>query len=112
LTEEVHGLFPRVPQKIEISVLGSQVVRGEFSLDGRPDSGENRQALAMSRIKGAKKVGSRSERRPRSWFGHCHGNPEMRKPLRKQGFAPEAIVTDKLRSYGTCHPGARSFSAA
>jgi hypothetical protein len=53
----VHGLFPRVAQKIEISVLGSQVVRGEFSLDGRPDSGENRQALAMSRIKGAKKVG-------------------------------------------------------
>jgi hypothetical protein len=36
----------------------------------------------------------------------------MRKPLRKQGFAAEVIVTDKLRSYGTCHPGARSFSAA
>jgi hypothetical protein len=36
----------------------------------------------------------------------------MRKLLRKQGFAPEAIVTGKLRSYGACHPGARSFSAA
>jgi transposase-like protein len=30
----------------------------------------------------------------------------MRKLLRKQGFAPEAIVTDKLHSYGACHPGA------
>jgi hypothetical protein len=41
LTEEVRGLFPRVAKKIEISVLGSPVGRGEFSSDGRPDSGEN-----------------------------------------------------------------------
>ena len=27
----------------------------------------------------------------------------MRKLLRKQGFAPEVIVTDKLRSYGAAH---------
>jgi hypothetical protein len=50
LTEEVRGLFPRVAKKIEISVLGSPVGRGEFSSDGRPDSGENRRALAMSAI--------------------------------------------------------------
>jgi hypothetical protein len=36
----------------------------------------------------------------------------MRTLLRKQRFAPEAIVTDKPRAYGACHPGARSFSAA
>jgi len=35
LTEEVRGLFPRVAKKIEISILGSQVRCGEFSLDGR-----------------------------------------------------------------------------
>jgi hypothetical protein len=57
LTDEVRGLFPRVAKQIEISNLGSQVVHGEFSLDGRPDSGENRRALTMSAIKGAKKVG-------------------------------------------------------
>jgi hypothetical protein len=34
LTEEVGGLFPRVAQKIEISVLGAQVVRGESHLTG------------------------------------------------------------------------------
>jgi hypothetical protein len=36
----------------------------------------------------------------------------MHKLLRKQDFAPEAIVTDNLRSFGAYHPGARSFSAA
>ena len=35
LTEEVRGLFPHVAKKIEISILGSQVRCGEFSLDGR-----------------------------------------------------------------------------
>jgi len=38
LTEEVRGLFPRVAKKIEVSILGSQVRRGEFSVDGRADS--------------------------------------------------------------------------
>jgi len=60
----------------------------------------------MSAIKGAKKVGFPGGATAAFWFGHCHGNPAMRKLLRKQGFAPEAIVTDKLRSYGACHPGA------
>jgi hypothetical protein len=36
----------------------------------------------------------------------------MHQLLRTQGFAPEAIVTDKFRSYGACHPRVRSFSAA
>jgi hypothetical protein len=34
LTEEVGGLFPRGAEEIQISILGSQVVPGEFSLDG------------------------------------------------------------------------------
>jgi hypothetical protein len=40
LTEEVGELFPRGAEEIKTSILGSQAVRGEFSLDGRPDSRE------------------------------------------------------------------------
>jgi hypothetical protein len=109
----VRGLFPRVAKKIEISILGSKVRCAEFSLDGRADSGENRRAFSDERHqRREKRSGSRSEQRACSWLGHCQGNPEMRKLLRKQDFAPEAIVTDNLRSFGACHPGARSFSAA
>jgi len=51
----VGGLFPRVAQEIKI-FLGSQAVRGEFSLDGRPDCGRRqapkcaplRQVIAQS----------------------------------------------------------------
>jgi len=28
----------------------------------------------------------------------------MRKLLKKQGFAPRSLVTDKLRSYASCVP--------
>jgi hypothetical protein len=38
LTGELGGLFPRVAREIKI-IFGSQVVRGEFSLDGRLDCG-------------------------------------------------------------------------
>ena len=67
LTEEVGGLFPRGAEEIKISILGSQVVRGEFSLDGRPDSRENRRALAMSAIRSREKgrVPGRSDGRVR-----------------------------------------------
>ena len=33
----------------------------------------------------------------------------MRKLLRKQGFAPTRVTTDKLRSYGRCLPESRAF---
>jgi hypothetical protein len=111
LTEEVRGLFPRVAQKIEISVLGAQVVRGESHLTG----GLGRESACVSderhqrREKG--RVPGRSDGRV-SDLGIVTETRRCAPLLRKQGFAPEAIVTDKPRSYGACHPGARSFSAA
>ena len=36
----------------------------------------------------------------------------MRKLLKKQGFAPSTIVTDKLRSYGLSDPQARPLRRA
>jgi hypothetical protein len=41
LTEEVGELFPRVAQEIEISILGSLVVRGESSLTPSISKSEN-----------------------------------------------------------------------
>ena len=98
LTEEVRGLFPRVAEEIKISTLGSQVVSGEFSLDGRPDSRKNRRALAMSAIKSREKG-----RDPGRSDGRVRGLGIVTKTrrcatVRRQGFAPEAIVPDKLRS--------------
>ena len=57
LTEEVHGLFPRVAQKIEISVLGAQVVRGESHWTG----GLGRESACVSdeRHQSREKVGFR-----------------------------------------------------
>jgi hypothetical protein len=98
LTEEVGGLFPRGAEEIEISILGSQVVRGKSSLDGRPDSHENRCALAMSAINSREKgrVHGRSDGRVRGLgIARKRGDAQT---VRKQGFAPEAIVPDKLRS--------------
>jgi hypothetical protein len=95
LTEEVGGLFLRGAEEIKISILGSQVVRGEFSLDGRPDSRENRRALAMSAIRSREKVPGRGDGRVR---GLSIVTPGDAQNVRKQGFAPEAIVPDKLRS--------------
>jgi putative transposase len=33
----------------------------------------------------------------------------MRKLMRKQGFAPKRVVTDKLRSYGAAFPAPLAF---
>jgi hypothetical protein len=67
----------------------------------------------MSAIKGAKKVGFPVGATAALVVWALSRKPgEMRKLLRKQGFAPEAIVTDKLRCYGACLLGARRFSAA
>jgi hypothetical protein len=97
LTEEVGGLFPRGAEEIKISILGSQAVRGEFSLDGRPDPRENRCALAISAIKSREKVGFTVGATAAFvvWALRKRGDAQT---VRKQGFAPEAIVPDKLRS--------------
>src|SRR5712671_5262279 len=98
LTEEVGGLFPRGAEEIKISILGSQVVRGEFSLDGRPDSRENRRALAMSASAVAKKVGFPVGATAAFVVWALSRKPGDAQTVRRQGFAPEAIVPDKLRS--------------
>ena len=68
------------------------------SLIGLADSGENRRALAMSAIKGAKKVGCPVGATAALVVGALSRKPGDAQTVRKHGFAPEAIVPDKLRS--------------
>jgi hypothetical protein len=91
-------IIPRVAEEIKISILGSQVVRGEFSLDGRPDSRKNRRAFAMSAIKSRERVGFPVGATAAFVVWASSRKPGDAQTVRKQGFAPEAIVPDKLRS--------------
>jgi hypothetical protein len=99
LTEEVRGLFPRVAQKIEISVLGAQVVRGESRWTG----GLGRESACVSderhqrREKG--RVPGRSDGRVSGWgivtetrrCAHCSESSASR-PRRSSPTSPAPMV--------------------
>jgi hypothetical protein len=86
LTQEVRGLFPRVAKTIEISINGSQVVRGEFTLDGRPRLDGQQQALTYDPVVSVCMRSANSRSRLRL----CHGaglQPKLPQRLDERGIS-------------------------